>query len=111
MKKITGLEFKEFYYDEDFWADGIWCDDVLLTVNDDPWDESDEYSRIKNSDSVIIESGFVISGDKEYSMVNFFNKWKKKRSVAFITIEIDKDLLEHSVQHLKNLGYKITAKG
>jgi hypothetical protein len=110
--KITGIDFKAFYYDKEFWPENTYIEEFVAKINGvEPNSDTDIGEIIKDSDIVSVESGYIVDHpDYDGSFVSYYKKWKREQTIRHIVIEIDKDVLEYSITHLKNLGYKIISK-
>ena len=106
--KTTGIVFKAFYSDLEYWDDEgkTYHDDTLLCVDGVP---VDDYDAIKPDDVVTIEGGYVINPKvgKSDSFEGYFKHWRKRQSVTCLIVEIPKDKKVGLTALVKELGGKV----
>lgn len=107
--KTTGAEFKAFYNDPEFWPDGYWHDDTVITF--DGHEVADfTVDTSANATVVRIEAGMIFDGqDNELcSLETHFKRWRKKQSHAHVCVLVPKDKLGEIAALLKLHGCSIT---
>lgn len=110
-KKITGFEFKKFYYDNAEWPDDIYVDDMSLTV-DGKITEDIDVSKIHDNATVVINSGLCLDyNEKDYSenLLRKFSKWRKKQEEIIVNVICNKNNLDDLKEFLNShsMKYKI----
>jgi hypothetical protein len=104
MIKTTGLEFKEFYFDEAYWPEGWFHDDGEITIDgkeDTPIDEN-----IPDSSSVVINGGTIFKGDYDAGDIDFethFKRWRKAQTSEYVTVIIPKGKSDELKAFIKSL--------
>jgi hypothetical protein len=98
--KTTGLEFKKFYFDEDFWPKGAYHDELEIVIDGKQYTSNDvdsvDFSTLADNDSITIIDGVVLSEDDSTSVgfVTFFKRWRKQCNNKYITLECDASAYE-----------------
>lgn len=111
--KISGIDFKNFYNDKDFWPEDTYIDDINITINGKRLPDNKEVGdAVQDSDIITIVSGYIVDHPDGYdgSLLSYYKKWKKLQEKAYIVIEVEKDLLKNTIENLKYLNYKIVSK-
>lgn len=105
MKKISGKEFKDFYFDEKFWPkdDGeTYVDDMEILVDGQVFNDVVD---ISDNSVVSLVNGVVINPllpDGYCSLKSFFLKWRKQQSQTYFFVSCKKDDFERINEWLKN---------
>lgn len=111
--KTTGAEILRFYNDSEFWPDGVWHEDEVVTVDGAEWLR--ELSAIPDGAVVAVSHGAVFSdgdsaapwGDGDGpSFETHFKHWRKKQATAVGTFECPKDKLQAVKAAIKAAGGK-----
>lgn len=105
--KTTGAEFKAFYNDPEFWPDGYWHDDTVITF--DGLDVAD-FTADTSADATVvrIEAGTILDGqDNEVcSFETHFKRWRKKQTHACITVSVPKETLGEFWAMVEKIGVR-----
>jgi hypothetical protein len=109
----TGLEFKRFYLDSNFWPEtgNTYHDDVLLHVNGRDLSDDEDPRNIVDEAVVEIRSGWVADipadapgGADEMSLEDYFMLWQKQQSTTTLVVECPRDHLEQVTLAVKAAG-------
>ena len=90
--KTTGAEFKRFYNDKEFWPEGTWHEDELITVDGDDQEGGFDVDALRDESEVRIEDGVVFGpqfDQNEPSFEAYFKRWKKKQTTTVFVVECD----------------------
>jgi hypothetical protein len=89
--KTTGLEFKRFYGDEDFWGDH-YQDEVTLIVDGQTIENDIDADSYADSAVVEIENGYILSesGGEGDDIESFFKRWQKTQKSASFVVTVEK---------------------
>lgn len=105
--KTTGLEFKKFFTDDDFWPEG-WSHEGVIMINRGDCIEFD-MDDIKDDAIVCFQHGVVL--DEEYasrgSFESFFKKWRRKQTIKSILVECDVAKFEAVKAAIKLAGGRV----
>jgi hypothetical protein len=111
--KTTGVEWKRFYNDQEYWPKGRYHDEEVIYI-DGVMPEEVDLDNIPDAAVMKIEGGYVaddtvgqIKDTTINSLEGHFKKWRKKQSTESIVIEVDKSKVEELKAALKSLGAKI----
>lgn len=96
--KTTGLEFKRFYNDPDWWPKGRWHEGEVVELNGVPLNEYDyNLGDVADTDRLKISGGFVYddNDDQEYgSFEGYIRKWLRTQTTAVLSVEAPKEKVE-----------------
>ena len=113
MTELNGAEWKAFYSDEAFWpegndeVEGRVHDDVLIHLNGSPSDQMlDDPDSIKDSDKLVIESGYVATDWMEYidELDAYFESWRKQQDTVTFVVRCNPKDLDAVKSAVKNAG-------
>lgn len=107
--KTTGAEFWRFYNDDEFWPDGAWHEDTVVTVNGET---VDDYTReIVPDDALVVIDGGVIflaaDGNKTVNFDSHFRKWRKVQDTMSIVVECPTAVIDAVKAAIKAAGGKV----
>lgn len=92
--KLTGADLNAFMADAEFWANGRWYEDAMVSINGGEYFDWDG-ETIEPEDMISWDGGIVYDSDRtgagSRSLEPEIRKWMKARSVATIVIEVNKD--------------------
>jgi len=111
MVKCTGAEWKAFYSNNEYWPEGYWHDDVLVSINGQ---ESDDFldadvDTVADDAVIRIEAGHVFEEDGEpvRSLEAHFKKWKKEATTVMLVVQVDRKKADDVKAAIKAAGGKI----
>lgn len=110
MVKTTGIEWKRFYSDKQFWPDGVWHDDEFITIDGENANPDTCLSEVPDEAKMTIDGGFVMFPDSDGegpSLESYFKKWRKAQNTEFFVCEAPKDKSDAIRQAIKDAGGKI----
>lgn len=88
--KITGMEWKAFFADDDVWV-GACHDDETITVNGVEIDGDFDISTIDDDDVIGLIGGVFYDNENRYkSLQSIFRKWRKSKKTAVLLAEVPK---------------------
>lgn len=104
--KTTGVEFKKFYHDPEFWPEDSWIEDIELLVDGERNESAeDDVDTIPDTSKVTIEAGFVVLDScNTPSLESFFKKWRKAQTTVSFVVECHKDHAEGIKAGIKMMG-------
>jgi hypothetical protein len=108
--KMKGVEWNKFYNDDSFWKEGVWYEDLSITVGGF---EVEDHDLIDDAAAIKIDGGVIHFDEEATQSISFesaFRKWRKAQKVAYITIEIPNDgngSVYRECDFLRSVGYKI----
>lgn len=121
--KTTGLEFKAFLSDGEYWDQSLaggeviehWYEYADLTVNGETVSDDLEFSDLDlsdlNDDDVIcILAGVVMSsvpGDAGQTLESFFKTWQKKQSSTLLSVRVPKGRLDAVKAAIRDAGGEV----
>jgi len=114
--KTTGAEYKAYVNETnpEFWPDGAWYDDVILSVNgvvigDDV--ESVDPDKLTDSDKVEIICGTYYRHSEDadpISLETHFKRWRKAQTHVYISVQVHRDKLDAVKAAIKASGGSVT---
>ena len=93
--KTTGVEFKRFYADAEYWPEGedyVWHDEALILVNGAEMESEEGVDAIPDDAVVRIEGGLVFGpkwAGNEPTLETYFRRWRKQQSTVSFLVACD----------------------
>lgn len=110
VTKTNGAEFKRFYLDGEFWPDGTWHEDELMTVDGEVIDGGIEAETLSDEARITIDGGCVFGpqfNENEPSLEGYFKRWKKKQTTVTFIVECDITTAESVKAAVKSAGGRV----
>ena len=108
--KITGMEWKAFFDDDEAWG-GACYDDEIITVNGAEIDGDFDISIVDDDDVIDLIGGVFYDNENRYkSLQSVFMKWRRKQKTAFLLVEVPKELKDSVINAIKNAGGRVKLK-
>lgn len=107
--KTTGAEFKRFYNDPQFWPEGAWHEEDVITF-DGVEPEGIDVDKISDTAKVVIVSGvvFLSQDDREgVALDSYFRRWLKTQATRQLIVEVDVSKMDAVLAAVKAAGGKV----
>lgn len=110
MVRTNGKEFKAFYNDKMFWPEGMYHEDVSISIDGVKCDNDYYYYLMPDDVSVVIRGGVVFKYDDRNAaeeLESYFKRWRKKSKKRYIVIAIGHEKVDKVKKVVAKLGGKI----
>ena len=109
MVKSTGMEWKKFYFDEEYWPNGAWHEDAEIKLDGNVCSDEVDFMEIADS-SVITLSGGVFYPEIHENPLPLelhFKRWRKKQKTTVLLVEVPNELAVAVVNSIISSGGKV----
>jgi hypothetical protein len=112
--KLSGVEFKRYYQDPEFWPEGLWHDDEEITVDGVAPEPGADLLAIPDTCVIDVKGGVLLleKGESRFAgiaMDSHMRAWQRKQTVRNLLVEVDESKLEAVVAAIKAAGGRVAA--